>query len=106
MATEQEALGLDQTLLQGTAFVSMRVQDGDEASCLNLNRAQSPRLLGVDPNVLAERGAFTFVKTLESASDPWRLLDLDLGPNDVPVVTDFFTMQWGLGKKMGDSLVP
>ncbi|MCP4449846.1 MAG: FtsX-like permease family protein, partial [Planctomycetes bacterium] len=40
----QDALGLDKTLLANTAFVPMRVHDGDEASCLNLNRAQSPRL--------------------------------------------------------------
>jgi hypothetical protein len=37
----------------------LRLREGDEASCLNLNRAQTPRLLGVDPNELARRGAFT-----------------------------------------------
>ncbi|NQV33411.1 MAG: FtsX-like permease family protein, partial [Phycisphaeraceae bacterium] len=100
----QDALGLDRTLLANTGFVPMRVHDGDEASCLNLNRAQSPRLLGVDPNALADREAFTFAKTSEVTDDPWRLLNLDLGPNDVPVITDSSTMQWGLGKKMGGSL--
>jgi len=100
----QDALGLDQTLLTDTAFVPMRVHDGDEASCLNLNRAQSPRLLSVDPNALADRNAFTFSKTLEPAERPWLLLNLDLGPNVVPVITDFSTLQWGLGKKLGDSL--
>lgn len=100
----QDDLGLDRSLLAHTGFVPMRVHDGDEASCLNLNRAQSPRLLGVDPNALADRGAFTFVKTSEVTDDPWRLLNLDLGPNDVPVITDFSTMQWGLGKKLGSSL--
>lgn len=101
----QDALGLDQTLLTDTAFVPMRVHDGDEASCLNLNRAQSPRLLSVDPNALADRNAFTFSKTLEPAEQPWLLLNLDLGANEVPVITDFSTLQWGLGKKLGDSLV-
>ena len=31
----------------------MRVREGDEASCLNLNRAQAPRILGVAPEALA-----------------------------------------------------
>ncbi len=98
----QDALGLDQALLDKTQFVPMRVHDGDEASCLNLNRAQSPRLLSVNPHALASR--FTFVKTLEPTEQPWLLLNLDLGPNEVPVITDFSTAQWGLGKKLGDSL--
>jgi len=35
--------------MKGVDVVSIRVREGDEASCLNLNRAQSPRLLGVNP---------------------------------------------------------
>ena len=38
----------------------MRVREGDDASCLNLNRAQKPRLLGVKPELLTDR--FTFAK--------------------------------------------
>ncbi|MCF7975000.1 MAG: FtsX-like permease family protein [Phycisphaerae bacterium] len=97
-APGQEALGLDKALLVKTHFVPMRVHDGDEASCLNLNRAQSPRLLGVDPNALASRKAFTFVKTQEVTDDPWLLLNLDLGPNKVPVIVDKPTADWGLNK--------
>ena len=41
------------------AVVPMRVRDGDDGSCLNLSRPQSPRLIGVDPEALAERGAGT-----------------------------------------------
>lgn len=97
----QDALGLDQTLLSNTAFVPMRVHDGDEASCLNLNRAQSPRLLGVDPNALASRRAFTFVQTQEVTDDPWLLLNMRLGPNEVPVIVDKPTADWGLSKEPG-----
>jgi ABC-type lipoprotein release transport system permease subunit len=102
-AEGQETLGLDRALLAQTAFVPMRVHDGDEASCLNLNRAQSPRLLGVDPNALASRKAFTFVKTSQVTDDPWLLLNLDLGPNEVPVIVDKPTADWGLNKA-ADSL--
>src|SRR5439155_21464984 len=54
----QEFFGLDPNQLQGMAIVPMRVRDGDEASCLNLNRAQTPRMLGVNPQLLQAAGAF------------------------------------------------
>lgn len=41
-----EAFGLGTNDLPGVAFVPLRVRDGDDASCLNLNRAQRPRCLG------------------------------------------------------------
>src|SRR5207247_4527523 len=59
----REFFGLDDSALNGVSFVPFRVREGDEASCLNLNRAQRPRLLGVQPELLADREAFTFVKT-------------------------------------------
>ena len=48
-----------------------RVREGDEASCLNLNRAQKPRLLGVKPEML--EGRFAFAKwPMELRTDqPW-----------------------------------
>jgi hypothetical protein len=52
--------GFDETF----TVVPFRVSDGEDASCLNLNRAQRPRLMGVDPTPLADRRAFTFTKTL------------------------------------------
>ena len=38
----------------GFSALSFRVSDGDDASCLNLNRAQRPRLLGVQTDLIAE----------------------------------------------------
>jgi len=94
----QDNLGLDAQILAGTQTVPLRVRDGDEASCLNLNRAQTPRLLGVDPNRLAQRGSFTFAKTVAAGGDqPWNLLNLDLGPDEIPAIGDQATVTWGLG---------
>ncbi|MHC4961586.1 MAG: ABC transporter permease, partial [Planctomycetota bacterium] len=42
------------------SFVPMRLYQQDEASCLNLNKARQPSLLGVRPGDLAVRKAFTF----------------------------------------------
>ena len=54
----REFFGLGADELAGVNVVPFRVRAGDEASCLNLNRAQKPRLLGVKPELLA--GRFTF----------------------------------------------
>lgn len=103
----REFFGLSDRALQGVSFVSMRVRDGDEASCLNLNRAQTPRLLGVDPDSLADRGAFTFVKTIDDASvdNPWRLLAASAEePDVVPAIGDMNSILWAMGKSIGDTL--
>src|SRR5262249_9225382 len=54
----REFFGLGDKDLAGVSFVPFRVREGDEASCLNLNRAQQPRLLGANPELLS--GRFTF----------------------------------------------
>ena len=56
--------GLEASELPETHFVPFRVRPGEDASCLNLNRAQRPRLLGLSPDLLTFRGAFSFAKTL------------------------------------------
>jgi ABC-type lipoprotein release transport system permease subunit len=76
--------------------VRLRVRDGDDASCLNLNRARSPRLLGVDPDVMSQRKAFL------SGDDVWQLLKLELPDGVVPaLVGDTDTAMWGLEAKTG-----
>ena len=99
--------GLEGDLLNETRFVSLRVRDGDDASCLNLNRAQGPRILGVRVDELAERGAFAFqqVKQTDYLKRPWDLLIQDPGDGVIPAIGDYPTIFWGLGKRLGDDLV-
>jgi ABC-type lipoprotein release transport system permease subunit len=94
-----EFFGLD--AMPGVSFVPMRVRAGDEASCLNLNHAQAPRLLGVDPEALQSRKAFTFVKTLIDTKEPWLLLRSG-GTGPVPVIADDASATWALGLKVGE----
>jgi putative ABC transport system permease protein len=54
--------------LEGVSIVPMRLHEGDDASCLNLNKAQKPRLLAVQPEQLAKRGAFAFRAGFNSAA--------------------------------------
>jgi ABC-type antimicrobial peptide transport system permease subunit len=90
--------------LPGVSFVQLRVRRGDDASCMNLNRAQQPRLLGVDPRAFDSRGAFTFTQPIKEGSDtPWAdALRMETEPGVVPAVTDDPTLQWGLARKVGD----
>ncbi len=84
-------------------FVQFRIHDGDDASCLNLNRVANPSILGVDPAALKDRFSFVTATGLLNASDPWASLEQDLG-NVVPAVADQTVIQWGLGMKAGDTL--
>jgi ABC-type antimicrobial peptide transport system permease subunit len=96
----RKAMGLDDATLAGTGIVQIRVSAGDDASCLNLNRAQRPSLLGVDPNRLKDR--FSFRES--PIPDAWFLLEKDLGPDLVPAIGDYATVIWGLGKSIGDRI--
>jgi len=105
----QEFYGLNPKELTNVSFVALRVQVGEEASCLNLGRAQRPRLLGVRPGDLAERHAFTFTAAAPGSelAEAWKLLS-SAGrggdPAEIPVVGDAQSIQWALGRSLGDTL--
>lgn len=92
----REFFALSADAMKDVNVVPMRVHDGDDASCLNLNRAQTPRLLGVDPASL--QGRFTFAQ-----GGPWDAL-LETNSDVVPAVADDATITWALHKKLGDTL--
>jgi ABC-type lipoprotein release transport system permease subunit len=102
----RQSMSLDDTVLEGVQIVQLRVHEGDDASCLNLNRAQMPQLLALQPNRLQERGSFAFSKTIESdnGNKLWDLLNENLGENVVPAIGDYATVYWALGKSVGDEL--
>ena len=107
--------------LAGAAAVALRLREGDDASCRNLNRAQQPRLLGVRPAELAKRGAFGLSSSggLGTArpttgqvgrgvpprrAQGWDLLNEPQPDGAVPAIGDEATVVWALGKKVGDRL--
>ncbi|MEI6393789.1 MAG: ABC transporter permease [Verrucomicrobiota bacterium] len=130
----REFFGLGPDALAGVDAVSMRVRAGDEASCLNLNRAQKPRLLGVKPELLA--GRFTFanvakgldrgegwellhckngrpkeapegkseIRNLKSEIDQSRLTSAAAELDEIAAIGDANSIQWALGKKVGDTI--
>jgi len=102
----RKALGLNENVLKDIDVVQLRLRQGDDASCLNLNRAQRPRLLGVEPQQLQTRGAFTFIETIEGTdiADGWELLNKDLGVDVVPAIGDEEMIKWLLGTSVGKDI--
>ena len=105
-ADGRDFYGLNAQDMEGVSFVPIRVREGDDASCLNLNRAQTPRLLGVRPDFLQQRKAFTFQKIAKgySTEHAWSLLDHAEIEGVVPAIGDYNSILWAMGKKIGDTL--
>jgi ABC-type antimicrobial peptide transport system permease subunit len=79
--------------------------DGDDASCLNLNRISQPAILGVNPDALKER--FSFASKIDDLgeTDPWLALNRKSDDGTIPAIADQTVIQWGLGMKVGDILI-
>ena len=97
--------GLDPSDLGETSIVPMRVKEGDDASCLNLNKAQRPQIFGVDPAKLS--GRFSFAKIdgeVDSDLAGWDVLNARYSDGAVPAIGDMNTIQWAMKMKVGDTL--
>ena len=79
-------------------FVSMKVFNGDDASCLNLNKISKPRILGVKPKELS--GRFTFSENYTN----WEILNKKINSTTIPAIADMSTIIWSLGKSLGDTV--
>ncbi len=111
----REAFALDEKIMEGVSIVPLRVRDGDDASCLNLNRALQPRVLGVKPFDLEERFRLKAVSD-DGIKRTWTealanrmggtgdKLWAKVADNAVPGIVDANTLQWALQKKVGDTI--
>jgi len=100
----RQEYGLTSPPLEEVRFVGFRTLEGDDASCLNLNRVGQPRILAVEPRRLAGRFSFARFAGPRPDGDPWLLLEQDLGPGIVPGIADETVITWGLGMSVGDEL--
>ncbi len=78
--------------------------DGDDASCLNLNRVSNPAILGTDPEMLKERFSFASNNADINKDNVWEALNEPLTDGVVPAIADQTVIQWGLGLNIGDTL--
>lgn len=105
-AAGREKMAVNGAKVPAGSLVQMRLREGDDASCLNLNQPREPRLLGVQPTALAKRQAFVFAAT-EKGEDGlrgWDLLSRRYPDGAVPAVVDMNTGMWALHKRVGDTL--
>jgi ABC-type antimicrobial peptide transport system permease subunit len=121
----ENLFGSDAAKLDGTTILSLRYQDGEDASCRNLYQAHRPRILGVTRQFIEyfERdpaNGFRWSASAAASDDekanPWRLLERSPGDEPVPVVLDkntalyslhlyggigeVFELDYGLGNKI------
>jgi ABC-type antimicrobial peptide transport system permease subunit len=89
----RDAFAISEQDMQQVNAVSLRLRDGDDASCLNLNSAPTPRLLGIDPTKLTNR----------FGDIDWSILNESDG-DTVAVIGDDATITWSLYKKVGDTI--
>jgi ABC-type antimicrobial peptide transport system permease subunit len=107
----RDLFGLGDQELAGVTVVPFRVRAGDEASCLNLSRAQKPRLLGVKPELLAGRFTFAGVEKGFDHRKGWELLKAPpvasrspASAEEIPAIGDANAIEWALGKRLGDTI--
>jgi putative ABC transport system permease protein len=94
-------------LLNSVDFVQIHSLEGDDASCLNLNQVQHPRILGVKPETFNSRHSFLFVSYLNGIdkNSTWLELKKKFGDDIVPAIADQTVITWGLKKSVGDTLI-
>jgi ABC-type antimicrobial peptide transport system permease subunit len=87
-------------------FEQFHSLEGDDASCLNLNQVNRPRILGVHTEAFAKRDAFSFTSTTNKQikTNPWQELKKAPGMNIIYAFADQSVIQYGLKKSIGDTL--
>ena len=86
-----------------------RLRPGDDASCANLYRPTSPRLLGATTAFVAAN-RFSFSTSLASTdaerANPWQLLNRPVDdPRVVPVIGDATSLAYAFHVAVGDDIV-
>ena len=84
---------IDNDLLKDSSVISIRYHRGDDASCLNLNRAQQPQIYGITPSDF--NGRFNL------SDEEWAKLNESLPEGVIPAIGDENTVMWGLGLYAG-----
>lgn len=98
----RDLLGIRETespLWRRARFIGMRMWAGQDASCLNITRPDSPTILAV-PREMVDRNPFR-----ADVENPWSLLDRPMTSSDqIPVIADHETAMWILKLNVGDSM--
>ncbi|MBU0638998.1 MAG: ABC transporter permease [Planctomycetes bacterium] len=95
-------------LLDDVTVHALRLQPGDETSCLMLYQPTKPRIVGAG-NALVQRGGFAFSATLaateQERDNPWTLLSRETTDGTIPAIADEAAVRWQLHLGLGQDLV-
>jgi ABC-type lipoprotein release transport system permease subunit len=110
-AQGRESLNLPQStagVLDGVTVMPFRLRAGDEASCLNLYRPTTPRMIGAT-DAMIRRGGFAFAATLATGEadqeNQWRLLGHTFPDGAIPAIGDESAVKWQLHLGLGKDLM-
>jgi putative ABC transport system permease protein len=85
-------------------FAMMRSWAGQDISCLNITRPDSPKILAV-PKTMMQPDRFTFASTIEDKANPWELLNQPGNDEDpVPVIADYESAKYILKLNLGETM--
>lgn len=97
--------------LKSMTVFPFRLKGGDDASCLNLQAASRPRVIGAPDELLADRRfafAMSEAKTDEQKANPWLLLNEKPPDEDgkpvYPVILEINTALWQLKTFLGGTI--
>jgi putative ABC transport system permease protein len=94
-------------LFRDVKFLQLYRLDGNDASCLNLNRVSQPAIMGINASYFDKVSAFS-LQTFDPSvlkGHPWNVLNQPLSGGVIPGFADQTVIKWGLGKAVGDTLV-
>lgn len=98
----KERVDTAEALLKETRIVALRARAGDDASCLNLYKPRTPRIVGV-PRSLIDRGGFQFDNVEKGhAAAPWQALVDEKEP--YAAFGESNTLTWMLRLGMGGTI--
>jgi putative ABC transport system permease protein len=89
-------------LFRGVHFTPLRKWAGQDISCLNLTKPNSPTILGVPPEMIA-RGGFIQGSAIQKTDNVWTLLNGGAA-DAVPVIADADTQEYVLQIPLGGEL--
>jgi ABC-type lipoprotein release transport system permease subunit len=106
----KKAYNLSDKLFKDVTFLQMPLHEGSDASCLNLNRVQTPAILGVNFAEFAKNNAFTFTAIKENTNSlsPWQISTISKEEikkqHKIQAIADTNVIIWILGKKVGETI--
>lgn len=87
-------------------LLPMSKLNGNDASCLNLNKIEKPALTGVPTEIIHERSSFSISTILNGIAkkDVWKRMQYRLKDGSIPAIADQTVIQWGMMSKVGNKL--